>query len=848
SPESRAEPVGKPIGEEVQRPARPVSDASPPPAPADVELAIIGAGPAGIAAGVRAAERGIRHTLYERSVLADTIVKYQKGKLVMAEPPQLPLQAELRMTFEEAVREQILEWWAEAVRGAGTRLVESCEVLDIQGTKGAFQIHVRDPSGARVIEATHVVLAIGVQGDLRKFGVPGDEQPWVTYQLDDPQAFEDRRIVVVGVGDAGIENAIALAENGNEVTIVNRRDEIDRAKPMNKAALESKIKSGEISYLTHATADRFESDGAVFRTKDGAEVKVECDLVIGRLGATPPRSFLEGLGIRFPSEDKEAIPDVSERYESNVPGIYMVGALVGYPLIKNCMNQGFEVVEHILGHPVKPADEPVLAKKFEEVDGSVSEVLERIQQTVPTLAPLTSVQLRDFMFDSRIRVEPPGAVLYRRADFDNTFFSILEGEVELAYLDNSDTTIPEDLRKERHGTRGVGQFFGEDGLISGRRRGETVTTKTRCILIETPRNTMTRLTRSVEDVKRVIDAAYVTSALGVLFPNLAPASRKRLAYRAETMMHRAGQVIFAEGEEPDGLHLIRRGTADIFKKHEGVEEQIDSIRAGSTIGEMAVLHPGRKRSATARAGVDCETVRFPTEIVLSFVESEREIREYLERKEQEFIIADARRQHGRGTMMWLQKAGGKEATDLLMIDETLCVRCDNCEKACAETHGGVSRLNREAGATYMTSAGSALHLPTACQHCENPKCMTDCPPDALHRDPNGEVWINDETCIGCGNCEAYCPYDVIKMAKVDDDPGPGLLTRLLFPSRAVKKTQPGTDGAAAVKKAVKCDLCRELPAKKSGAPRAACVASCPTGAIVRIDPGEYVDEIYERQG
>ena len=132
----------------------------------------------------------------------------------------------------------------------------------------------------------------------------------------------------------------------------------------------------------------------------------------------------------------------------------------------------------------------------------------------------------------------------------------------------------------------------------------------------------------------------------------------------------------------------------------------------------------------------------------------------------------------------------------------------------------------------------------------NPKCMTDCPPDALNRDPNGEVWINDETCIGCGNCEAYCPYDVIKMAKVDSDPGPGLLMRLLFPSRAVKKVEPPLpEGAPApVKKAVKCDLCRELPAKKSGAPRAACVASCPTGAIVRIDPGEYVDEIYERQG
>jgi Fe-S-cluster-containing dehydrogenase component/thioredoxin reductase len=816
-----------------------------------VKLAIIGAGPAGIAAGVRAAERGVDHTLYERSVLADTIVKYQKGKFVMAEPPQLPLQADLKMVFEEAVREQVLEWWDQAVKTAGTNLVEATEVLAIEGGKGAFKISLRGPSGATTVDATHIVLSIGVQGDLRKFGVPGDEQPWVTYQLDDPKAHEDKRVIVVGVGDAGIENAIALAENGNEVTIVNRRDEIDRAKPMNKAAIEAKIKSGEIAYLTNASADRFESDGAVFRTKEGAEVKVPCDLVIGRLGATPPRDFLEAIGIAFPSADKEAIPDVSDKYESNVPGIYMVGALVGYPLIKNCMNQGFEVVEHILGADVKPADEPVLAEKFREVGGTVSENIQRILETIPTLAPLTMVQLRQLLFESTIRVEPPGTVLYRRADFDNTFFCIVEGEVELAQLDNSDPTIPEDLRQERRSRRSAGQFFGEDGLISGRRRGETVTTTERCILIESPRNSITKLTRSVEDVKKVIDAAYVNSALATLFPSLDGSARKRLAYRAETLMHRAGAVIFAEGDEPDGLHLIRRGTADLYKKHEGVEEQIDSLRAGSTIGELAVLHPGHKRSATAKAGVDCETVRFPTDVIRQYVESSREIREYLERKEQEFIIADARRQHGRGTMMWLQKAGGKEATDLLMIDETLCVRCDNCEKACAETHGGVSRLNREAGATYMTSAGSALHLPTACQHCENPKCMTDCPPDALNRDPNGEVWINDETCIGCGNCETYCPYGVIKMAKVDDDPGPGLLMRLLFPRRAVKKTDAKSaeeGGAAAIKKAVKCDLCRELPAKKSGAPRAACVASCPTGAIVRIDPGEYVDEIYERQG
>ena len=117
---------------------------------------------------------------------------------------------------------------------------------------------------------------------------------------------------------------------------------------------------------------------------------------------------------------------------------------------------------------------------------------------------------------------------------------------------------------------------------------------------------------------------------------------------------------------------------------------------------------------------------------------------------------------------FLTKQGAGEATDLLVIDESLCIRCNNCEKACADTHQGVSRLDREGGPRYVD-----IHLPTACQHCENPKCMTDCPPDSIHRHPNGEVYIDDK-CIGCGACEANCPYNVIQMTSLDDAPRPSL--------------------------------------------------------------------------
>jgi Fe-S-cluster-containing dehydrogenase component len=166
-------------------------------------------------------------------------------------------------------------------------------------------------------------------------------------------------------------------------------------------------------------------------------------------------------------------------------------------------------------------------------------------------------------------------------------------------------------------------------------------------------------------------------------------------------------------------------------------------------------------------------------------------------------------------LSFLMSNGVGEATNVLVIDELLCVGCDQCETACAQTHEGVSRLDRRAGPSFYS-----LHLPTSCRHCEHPHCMRDCPPNAIHRLPDGEVFI-DETCIGCGNCEESCPYGVIQMAEVP--PRVGLLERLL-------RRRP----TEAAKTAVKCDMCKDL---KSGP---ACVNACPTGAAIRIHAEDVV--------
>src|SRR5260221_3931568 len=168
-------------------------------------IAIVGSGPAGLSAAAHAAELGIAHVLLEaEGKLSTTIQKYQKGKHVMAEPQILPLSSQL--SFQAGKREAVLGAWDAEVAKLGVNVRLGSAVSAIQGADGAFEL----AAGGESIRAEKVVLAIGLQGNLRKLGVPGDGLEGVQYQLDDPDEYRNETIVVVGAGDAAIENALAL--------------------------------------------------------------------------------------------------------------------------------------------------------------------------------------------------------------------------------------------------------------------------------------------------------------------------------------------------------------------------------------------------------------------------------------------------------------------------------------------------------------------------------------------------------------------------------------------------------------------------------------------------------------
>ncbi len=790
-------------------------------------IAIVGAGPGGLSAAARAAELGVSHIVLESDKHpASTVYCYQKGKYVMAEPHVLPLRSTL--PFHAGSREEIIALWQRAVAELKLNIRYQSEVVAVEGERGEFRLRLKD---GEQVEAEHVVLAAGIQGNLRKLGVPGEDLPFVQYHLDDPSEYINETVLIVGAGDSAIENALALAYH-NHVVLINRRDEFPRAKQANLEAVLEAIRKEDLECLYSTVPDRVEvtEDGDLpcvvhIKTPTGP-TQISCHRIITRIGAVPPRGFVEACGVHFSSAEANALPMLSPQYESNVPGLYIIGSLAGYPLIKQAVNQGYEVVEFILGHEVEPADEPLLREKFKllPVFHSVNDTLNLIRRNVPLLAGLTPLQLREFMQESEIRLPKPGEVIFRYNDYTNSFFCIVSGEVQIP-ISRQDPNQIVTLRQ--------GQFFGEMGLISGRRRTATVTAGSgmQCVLIETPRRTMLKLINSVDSVRDSIDKVFVLRAIqSNIAPEIPATDLAAVVQSASIQNFMPGEVIFHEGDPGDSLHLIRLGSVTVSRNIGGEEIILSYLPAGNYVGETALLSDA-PRTATVRAAVATETIKLPADTFKALLNRSKALRHQVEAKFQERLAQNAfmEAQPEAGNLIsFLVSQGLGEATDVLLIDESLCIRCDNCEKACAEVHDGTSRLDREAGPTY-----ASVHVPTSCRHCEHPHCMKDCPPDAIHRAPNGEVYIADN-CIGCGNCQQNCPYGVIQMA-TPQRRKPWLLTWLLF------GLGPGpgqTRGDYLIeekdKKAVKCDMCRSLP----GGP--ACARACPTGAAIRVSPEEFM--------
>ncbi|HEV2720829.1 MAG TPA: NAD(P)-binding domain-containing protein [Thermoanaerobaculia bacterium] len=779
------------------------------------DLAIIGAGPAGLATASHAQTNGMKYILLERTGhLADTVYNYQARKFVMAEPVMIPSRGEL--PFEAGSREQILEAWQRHAAEQTLNVAYNAEVKSI--VKGDGRFVIKTSQGASY-EAKSIVIGMGTQGNPRKLGVPGEDKPHVLYRLADPAEHQEKDLLVVGAGDSALEIAIALSDE-NRVALVVRGGEIARANEILTKDVLARQARGQMTIYYNATVKQV-YDGYVDLNVRGESVRIAAELIFLKLGADPPRKFFESIGVRYTGDGRDARPMLSQVYESTVPGLFLIGAASGRDLIKLGMNQGWEVVEHLMGRQVEPADEAVLKSRLPYWQGSVRERIAAIRSRVPLLAAADEQQLRDTFLAARVREYADGEAIIRQNDYTSDFEIIVSGRVALWKRPEKQT---EDIKVAE---LTAGNFFGEMSLISGRRRTATARAVGATRMIEIPRKAMLKLFGAAPKARALVDQAFLLRAFGgYLFPDVDEAQLGELVDRATIDRLGKDAVVFREGDAADAFYLIRHGMVKISKKSGDKEVVLSYLVAGNFFGESA-LFSDIERTATVTTIFPSDLIKLSKRDFDRFLAGHPELREAPKRKLEERRIAGLVSEATPGAGNILADLIREEVvmgTQTLLIDEHRCIRCSNCISACEGVHDDHHARLSLTGIKFYN-----LLAPNSCWQCENPLCMLDCPPDAIVRDPRGEVYIKSN-CIGCGNCERNCPYGNIFMVHPEPDRSIVGWIKKLF-----RKEQDEVERTVAVK----CDLCRGI----KGGP--ACVRSCPTGAAIRLTPEEYRETLEE---
>jgi thioredoxin reductase/NAD-dependent dihydropyrimidine dehydrogenase PreA subunit len=266
--------------------------------PDELDLIIIGCGPAGLSAALAAKGFGLRMAILEREDIGGTVRHYPRKKLVMTDPVKVPGYG--RVGAREIVKEDLIEIWEEAVARSGLEVTTGATVSDVTHLPtGSFAVS----TGEREYRARRVILAIGRRGVPRKLGIPGEDLPNVAYALSEPEAYQGDRIVVVGGGDSAVEAGLALSSQpGNDVRIAYRGSVFSRAKPKNRKRIEEAVQTGSIKVLWSTEILENRGTELLARGPDAQPAPLPNDHLFVFAGGELPTPFLKRCGIAIDSK------------------------------------------------------------------------------------------------------------------------------------------------------------------------------------------------------------------------------------------------------------------------------------------------------------------------------------------------------------------------------------------------------------------------------------------------------------------------------------------------------------------------------------------------------------------
>jgi putative YpdA family bacillithiol system oxidoreductase len=259
---------------------------------------IVGAGPAGISASLRAIENKLSYITLERDEVGGTVAKYPRQKLVMTSPVEFPMYGKFKKL--QLSKENLLTFWDMILNRSDFNVWTGEKVDDIQKDEsGIFTVRTANNQ----YRARYVILALGRAGDPRKLGVKGEELPKVMYRLIEADHYINKKLLVVGGGDSAVEAAMGLANQlGNHVTLCYRGEQFTRIKERNVKRIEDCMRAGKVKVLFETNPAEFKTDSVVLDVKSTRQ-EIPNDFVWVFAGGTPPNDFLKKIGVGFGERD-----------------------------------------------------------------------------------------------------------------------------------------------------------------------------------------------------------------------------------------------------------------------------------------------------------------------------------------------------------------------------------------------------------------------------------------------------------------------------------------------------------------------------------------------------------------
>jgi len=438
--------------------------------------------------------------------------------------------------------------------------------------------------------------------------------------------------------------------------------------------------------------------------------------------------------------------------------------------------------------------------------------------STPIFKHVAPDKLEEVARSSYLRRYAAGDTVILQGDYGHSMFVLLYGSVTISATTDHGQELTLATLEE------AGTFFGELALLGRARRNATVRANSESALIELEKTRVEKLDKDVGGVFETIETLSARRSILTFltnhryFADLPAAEAQKLADLGDMRVHERGSTIFKEGDAADEVLIVKKGVAKLVQIQEKSEAVLSYFNAGDVVG----LRAPWQWPATLLSMGYVEVIAFPRKPFKDVEERFQTVFERFHKDQLDKLKSQTKIGKSETMAIFLDAIvaeGAHEGLSLLTIDLNLCIRCGNCTRSCQARHGHakmtrrgkklVRRQKMEVKGEYQT-----ILVPTSCRHCVNPECMIGCPTGAIHRTPEGEVDIH-AFCIGCASCANRCPWHNITMV-----PTPGRMV----------------DGGEMKQIASKCNLC-------SGYAYSNCVHNCPTGAILRVEPTSYYEEL-----